>query len=246
MSESLQHLVLVRHGVSEGDERRAAWRRGEVVHTTKMPEDEELTARGEQEAPIIGQWIIKNILQRYNIGSFDGYFVSTTPRSLQTAIAMGLDKAIWQADHRLDERNRGRVRGLHPRQHQQMYPESFAQMKSDPLHWIPPGGEAIIPHLADQFSSFYDDIKDMETVIVVGHRDNFWAAMSRLEGLSEAEMVKVNTDEIVNNYIMHYTSVSPETRQQSSTPTWKYYIDPMRPETATGWQALPNIAPQPI
>lgn len=46
MSEALQHLVLVRHGESEGDVRRAAWKRGEAVLTAKRPELEELTDNG--------------------------------------------------------------------------------------------------------------------------------------------------------------------------------------------------------
>lgn len=44
MGETLKHLVLVRHGEGEGDMRRAAWKRGEEVISTKHPDDEELTA----------------------------------------------------------------------------------------------------------------------------------------------------------------------------------------------------------
>lgn len=52
-----QRLVLVRHGEAEGDIRRAAWKRGEAASTNKMPENEELTARGFVQCEAAGLWI---------------------------------------------------------------------------------------------------------------------------------------------------------------------------------------------
>lgn len=242
MSGRLEHLVLVRHVEGEGDRRRAAWRRGETARTTKMPEHEVITPEGERCAPIIGRWIVKNILERHGLPGFDGYFVSTALRSLQSAVALGLADAVWQADEQLDERNRGQVRGLHPEVHRQRFPNSYRQMKEDPVHWVPPGGNAIVPHLVDKFTAFYDDIRDMRSVIIVGHRDQFWAAMKPLEILSDSELAAVDTDLIVNGYVTHYARSNPQTGQLAPALMWKFSVDPLQPEGSTGWEVLPNVA----
>lgn len=244
MSESLQHLVLVRHGESEGDVRRAAWKSGQEAQASKLPEDEELTSRGAEQSRKAGLWIIKNILQKHNPSAFDGYFVSTALRSLQSAVAMDLEGAVWQADSRLDERNRGRIRGLHSKTHEQLFPDSFQQMKSDPLHWVPPGpgGEAILPHLVGKFHSFYDDIQDMESAIVVGHRDEMWAAMQPLECLSDDELLAVNTNDIHNAQIIQYTSLDPATGEQAPRLLWKRSVNPISPTVQTPWQYLSQAA----
>jgi broad specificity phosphatase PhoE len=243
----LKHLILARHVEGEGDVRRAAWKRGEAAQSNKMPEEEGITDKGFRDAQAIGRYLVENIQKPYGLDRFDGYFTSMAKRSIQTAGAMCLAGAdVWQGDERLDERNRGLVRGMHPEKHKQMYPESFALMKHDPLHWIPPGpgGNAIVPHMADLFESFYSDIQDMDSAIIVGHRDQFWAAMRHLEHLSDDEMKRVDTEAITNGYLIYYTSISPKTGQQMPDISWKYTVDPLQPKTTSGWQVLPNVAQQ--
>lgn len=239
MGEALQHLVLVRHGESEGDVRRAAWRRGEMVRAAKMPEEEEITALGVRQCHQAGQWIAKHILQRYSLPGFDGYFVSSALRSLQSAVAMDLDGAVWQTDERLDERNRGHIRGLLPAEHKYYFPESFEQMKTDPLHWSPPGGETMM-EVVDKCTEIYECISNLRSVIIVAHRDTTWAFKSFIEHLNDIEMAAVDTEIIGNACTLHYTSINPKTSQQLSELTWSYFINPTMPETATGWQMLPN------
>lgn len=237
MSETLQHLVLVRHGEGEGDVRRAAWRRGEEVQATKKPEAEEITSRGAEQGRRAGLWIVRHVLTQYTLPGFDGCYVSSAIRSEQTAVALGLDVAVWQEDHRLDERNRGHVRGLRPQEHRQRFPDSFAAMKDNPLHWAPPGGESIL-EVADKARLFLRDIEGAHNVLAVTHRDWMWAAMMPLENLGEDELVRVNTDEIHNAQILHYTSINPETGETAPTLMWKRSIDPMQPENSAGWQPL--------
>src|SRR6185437_9435477 len=103
MSDTLRHLVLVRHGESEGDVRRAAWRRGEMVSATKLPEMEEVTARGTDQSHRAGVWIQKHIIDAYGLVAFDGCYVSSALRSEQSAAALDLPIAVWQEDSCLDE-----------------------------------------------------------------------------------------------------------------------------------------------
>lgn len=242
MGETLQHLVLIRHGESEGDVRRAAWRRGEVVQTDKMPEEEELTARGEEECRRAGRWIIENIMRKFHITQFDGYYVSSALRSEQSAIALDLPNAVWQVDANLDERNRGFVRGIRAEQHKKRFPDSYAQMKSDPLHWVPPGGNAIKPTEIDHAQRFLDKVRGgPRTVVAVTHRDKMWAAMAPLEGLDDAELLAVNTDDIHNAQVVHYTSVDPISGEQAPALLWVCSVDPMHPDQSAGWQYLSRL-----
>jgi broad specificity phosphatase PhoE len=241
MNETVQHLVLGRHGESEGDRRRAAWKRGEAFQASKTPDEEEITSLGVDQCRAGGVWVAENVIKKNHLPGFEGYFASTALRSLQSAIAMDLPGADWQADPRLDERNRGLIRGLHPNDHKRLYPDSYRRMREDPLHWIPPGGNAIIPDLVNEFESFYEDIKDMESIIIEGHRDQIWAAMMRLEDLTEQEMSAVDTESINPGYLIYYTAVHPRTGERLPGLCLKYTVDPMRPEASSGWQVLTKV-----
>jgi broad specificity phosphatase PhoE len=239
MSRSLQHLVFIRHGESEGDLRRAAWRRGETFVTDKLPEDEEITAKGIEQCRYAGAWIVEHILKNYNLAGFDGNFVSLSIRSLQSAIALNIGQDNWQGDERLNERNRGRASGLTPRQHREQFPDSFATMNSDPLHWQPPGGNSIIDVL-NNWRGFHEDVKYLDSVIVVGHRDQMWAAMKDIENLTDEELLAVNTDNIHNGQVVHYTSIDPSTGEAGANLAWVRSIDPAATESVA-WTRLPNV-----
>lgn len=244
MSETLQHLILVRHGESEGDIRRAAWRQGELVPTNKLPENEALTTQGEEQSRQAGIWIAKNIMPVFGITLFDGCYVSSALRSEQSAIALGLPAAVWQDNHNLDERNRGKIRGLRAEQHKQLFPESYAEMQANPLQWIPPEGQSIM-HVTTKVRQFLNDTKGSRTVLAVTHRDWMWAAQRPLEGLSEAELLAVDTDKIHNAQIIHYTSIDPSSGEQAPALLWKRSINPAQPASKgpAAWQYLENLQP---
>lgn len=237
MSESLRHLVFVRHGESEGDVRRAAWRRGESFTSTKHPEEEELTDRGAEQSRLAGAWIARHILEKYALTRFDGYFVSLSRRSLQSAVAMGFEDAVWLGDERLNERNRGLIRGLKAEQHRAQFPGSYERMQTDPLHWVPPGGESIAG-VAERWSSFQSDIRSLHSVLIVGHRDQMWAAMQPLEHLSDRQLLAVDTDQIGNAQVIHYMAADPQPGRQTDGFAWKCSVNPVHPETSEGWQRL--------
>lgn len=239
--EAPRHVVLVRHGESEGDVRRAAWKRGEYFVSTKRPEEEGLTTMGIGQSRQAGSWIAKHILVRYSLECFDAYFVSLSLRSLQSAVAMDYKDVTWLGDERLNARNRGYVRGLKAEQHHELFPASYEIMHQDPLHWVPPGGESILD-VAERWRSFYEDIRGLRSALIVGHRDQMWAAMQQLEYLSDNELLAVDTDEIHNAHIIHYTSLDPETREQAPVLMWKRSVDPLQNDISSGWHILPRVA----
>jgi NAD+ kinase len=241
MSETLQHLILVRHGESEGDVRRAAWKRGELTPAVKLPEEEELTAKGEAQSQRAGVWIAKNIIRTYGLQYFDGCYVSSALRGEQSAAAMDLAGVVWQDNYNLDERNRGHIRGLRAEQHRGLFPDSYAAMKANPLTWVPPDGESIA-QVAVRARQFLSDIEGALTVLAVTHRDWMWAAMQPLEGLSDEELLAVNTDEIHNAHITHYTSIDPVSGEQAPALLWKRSIDPVDLDAEAPWQYLAKAA----
>lgn len=238
MIEKLQHLVLVRHGESEGDVRRKAWQQGKTFLTNKIPEEEELTLLGYEQSAISGEWIKNNILLGgFAIKAFKASFVSSVLRTEQSALAMDLPNSLWQEDPRLNERNRGLIKGITKNQHQTDFPASYQQMINDPIAWCPPEGESIID-VANKLTDFYLDIQITSSVIVAGHRDSMWAFMKPVEGLSYEQLRQVDTDKIDNGQIWHYTSIDPNTGEQAPKLLWKQSINPSLESQPTNWQKL--------
>lgn len=238
IAEDLQHLVLVRHGESEGDVRRAAWRRGDNQTARKSPALEELTDKGVGQCRVAGKWIMDNLLNNYDLGTFDGYFVSPALRGQQSATELGLPGASWRIDSNLDERNRGMISGLHPKEHQRLYPQSFDVMRNDPLHWRPLGGEALIPDVVSTTQQFIADAKKLRAVIAVTHRDRMWIAQLLLEALTETQLLATNSDNIHNGEVIIYTSVDPSTGESSRKLSWKRSFNPSAPSDSHSWQRI--------
>jgi len=202
-----RHMVLVRHGESEGDVRRAARRQGTVYESRKHPLDEEQTELGNEQTMAGGKWIARYVLEAYGIHSFDICATSPMIRTKQSALSLGISQT-WIEDSLLTERNRGKIQGLTRKQHQSQYPESYVQMNTYPFHWVPPAGESILK-VADRATKFIEQVKDYQTVLVETHRDWIWAAHIPLDGMGINEVIAVDTDEIHNAQVLHYTNVDP-------------------------------------
>lgn len=258
MREVIRHLVLVRHGESEGDARREAWKRGERITTAKMPEEEGLTERGIRQCELAGRWIQRHIIEALGIRAFSGCYISPTARSEQSAVALGLPSLVLQEVALLSERNRGLTRGWHPEQHKARYPDSYRQMKHDILHWQPPGGEALVPDVINRVEQFLDmldigsaraaeieaDVSmDPGVVLVVGHRDWMWMAQDTIELLTEPELLEIDTDKtLCNAQIVHYSSINPETGERAPVLLWKRSVDPTSTAGPGAWHILPRVA----
>lgn len=78
---------------------------------------------------------------------------------------------------------------------------------------------------------------------MVGNRDSMWASMKPLEGLSDEQLDAVNTNDIHNGQIWHYTSIDPRTSIQAPRPIWKRVVDPLL-NYDSGWIYLENVAKQ--
>lgn len=215
-----RHLVLVRHGESEGDVRRK-----QKLPALKHPIHEEQTKVGHEQSRAAGSWITKHILGAYGLNGFDNYLVSPLIRTKQSAHSLDLSD-VWTEDPRLAERNRGDIQGVTKKQHIERYPESYKQMSEHPFHWVPPHGESILA-VSHRFGELVNDLVNSNNVLIMTHRDVIWAALVPLEGMDLEEVESVNTDTINNGQVIHYTNVNPSTGvAESLEMMWKRSVDP--------------------
>ncbi len=238
-----RHLVMVRHGESEGDVRRAARKTGKLYPSPKDTAREPQTEQGHRQSRLAGKWITKYIMEAYGITQFDLMLTSPTVRTKQSASSLGV-RGAWKDEPLLKERNRGSVQGMTRRMHETLYPDSFRQMAEDPLHWTPPEGESILD-VADKAREFRDQVQSIGSVLCMTHRDWIWAAQMALEGLSELELLAVNTDEIENARIVHYTNINPYDGTLDESLSWKRSVCPWAHEQEStqapnDWVSLQN------
>lgn len=215
-----RHLVLVRHGESEGDVRRK-----QNVLALKHPRNEEQTEVGHNQSRAAGSWITKHILGAYGLKGFDHWLVSPLIRTKQSAESLGLSD-VWVEDPRLTERNRGDIQGITKKQHRELYPDSYRQMSEHPFHWVPPHGESILA-VSHRFDNLLRGLDQLDTVLIMTHRDVIWAAHVPLDGLALDDVERLSTDCINNGQVVHYTNINPNSGAIEGTElTWKRSVDP--------------------
>lgn len=238
------HLVLVRHGESEGDVRRETLRNGDEYSTDKAPREEEQTELGHRQSVAAGKWITQYVLEEYSIDRFDLCAVSPLVRTRQSADSLGFSDN-WQPDPLLTERNRGKIQGLTPSEHQRLYPESFQQMKNHPFHWVPPEGESILK-VAYRAQRFFEKThsEGHRAILVEAHRDWIWAAQVPLDHISLQQAESIDTDIIRNAQTLHYTNVDPASGQVGDNSViWKRSVCPWQDEDrvkndTNSWQSV--------
>lgn len=228
MAEVLpRHLVIVRHGESEGDVRRAKRDQPLSHDLVKHPYDEDQTETGHKQSSQSGQWIIQHILAVYGIEMFDSQLTSPLIRTQQSARSLGLS-GKWRSDSRLAERNRGIIQGMTMKEHEERYPESYSHMLAYPFHWTPRSGESIL-RVSHRFSTLVDDFmkSDNQTAIFMTHRDVIWAAHVFLDHMSHEDVDKLDTSAIRNGQVLHYTNVNPQSGLvDGSELVWKRSVTP--------------------
>ena len=136
-------LVIVRHGHSEGNLAIGKSKKGD--HSMLTSEFREtpghrwrLTDEGREQAKETGDWIKKNIGDK-----FDRYYASPFVRTRETAALLGLPDAEWRLDQRLRERDWGEINSVPANEHMSSYPQNALIKKMDALYWRPPAGESI-------------------------------------------------------------------------------------------------------
>lgn len=220
-----RHLIIVRHGESEGDVRRASHGQGKIYESQKHPVDEEQTELGNEQSMAAGKWITRYVLEAYSIRTFDICATSPMIRTKQSALSLGLSQS-WAEDPLLTERSRGKIQGLTRAEHQSLYPESYDQMNEYPFHWVPPGGESILK-VVDRATRFIEQVKDNKCILAETHRDWIWASHIPLDGMGIDEVLAVDTESIHNGQILHYTNVDPRDGSVNSDSFhWKRSVCP--------------------
>lgn len=232
------HLVLVRHGQSEGNVATDAAKAGDTSYytdafTTTPGHQWRLTPTGRAQAECAGRWIDTHI------GTFDRYYTSPYVRTRETAARLGLSDAAWRINRALRERDWGDI-GSVPRGEFESLPEfrHNAAMKAlDPLYWQPPGGESIAGVAEDRVRNVCDTLHrecDSGTVICVGHGELMWAFRLLLERLDDDTFVALDADrseKIHNCEVLHYTRIDPDTGAQAPRLSWLRRARPVAADT---------------
>ena len=222
-----KHLVLVRHGESEGDVRRAMVNQPQRESLKKHPKDEEQTNKGHQQSLITGQWISKFILSANHFDAFDWQCTSPLLRTVQSAKSLDIP-GNWQQDECLAERDRGDIQGMTKKQHEQEYPNNYKQMLQHPFHWTPPNGESLL-RVSDRFNKLVNKFmqSSASSAIFMTHRDLLWAAHVPLDKIPVNHIEEIDTDNLHNARVMHYTNVNPYTdKVESESLDWKQSYTP--------------------
>lgn len=234
---SPRHLVLIRHGESEGDVRRNAIAAGLEHPLLKHPRDEAQTDVGHKQSKLAGTWVVNNIIKQYEIGDFDHYLVSPLKRTIHSAYSTGLSDS-WQHEENLAERNRGIIQGLTKEQHKTMFPNSFDEMTNYPFHWAPPKGESIL-RVAHRVGALIKSLNPLQNYVFMTHRDVIWASQQTLDHKSLVELEATDTRPIVNGIIVHYTNINPTSGLADSQQLiWKRTVNPTSPTTLSAWQKV--------
>ena len=103
------HLVLVRHGLSEGNHARDMSKKGDNSYFgagfRERPGHEwRLMLEGVEQAKRTGQWIQEHIIEEYGLPGFDRYVYSPHRRTRETAASLRLTDAKWRLNRMLRER----------------------------------------------------------------------------------------------------------------------------------------------
>jgi len=213
-------LVLVRHGQSEGNEAVARSFMGDESAYTpefrkKHSSTYRLTSKGIEQAKIAGEWIKKNIGEK-----FDRYYTSEYVRAMETSALLNLPDSVWLTEIMLRERDKGLMDNKSHEEKKRMFSEELERRKRDAFFWAPPGGESLADVCIRVEHTFHTLRRDCsnQKVIIVCHGEVMRAFRIRLERLSQSRFHQLNTssdprDHIHNAQVLHYTRIHPVTGQ---------------------------------
>lgn len=228
-------LVLVRHGVSQGNEAsKAAWQ-GDLSHYTeeflRTPGHRwHLGEAGPAQAAAAGEWIRNNVSQY-----FDRYYVSPYVPTRETAANLGLQDAAWRLNRSIRERDSGDLDNR-PRVTAKERPElelNVIAKEINPLYAADPNGESIAMVAEDRVRNLLGTFNrkcDGQKVICVTHGNFMWATRLVLESLTDEEWLDRWHDEedtIVNCEVFHYTRLDPATGVQAKRLSWRRRVKPV-------------------
>jgi 2,3-bisphosphoglycerate-dependent phosphoglycerate mutase len=190
----MSHLVLIRHGQSEWNEKNlfTGWR------------DPDLTAQGVGEAKAAGQALKQQGLV------FDLAFTSNLQRAQKTLNLLlaeqGQSDLPTTKNQALNERDYGELAGLNKDDAREKWGDEQVHIWRRSYDTPPPGGESlkdtgarVLPYYEAEILPL---IKAGKNILIAAHGNSLRSLVMRLEGLSSAEILDVNIDTGVP-YIYH-------------------------------------------
>ena len=182
----MSHLVLVRHGQSEWNEKNlfTGWR------------DPDLTAQGIDEAKAAGQALKQQGLV------FDLAFTSDLQRAQKTLTLLlaeqGQSDLPTTQNQALNERDYGDLAGLNKDDARKKWGDEQVHIWRRSYDTPPPGGESL-KDTGARVLPYYDSdilphVKTGKNILIAAHGNSLRSLVMRLEGLSGAEILDVNID----------------------------------------------------
>lgn len=182
----MSHLVLVRHGQSEWNEKNlfTGWR------------DPDLTAQGIDEAKAAGQALKQRGLV------FDLAFTSDLQRAQKTLTLLlaeqGQSDLPTTQNQALNERDYGDLAGLNKDDARKKWGDEQVHIWRRSYDTPPPGGESL-KDTGARVLPYYDSdilphVKTGKNILIAAHGNSLRSLVMRLEGLSSAEILDVNID----------------------------------------------------
>jgi broad specificity phosphatase PhoE len=233
------HLVLVRHGFSEGNFARDMAKEGDFSYfddnfRERPGHDWRLMLEGVEQARRAGSWIQEHIVRQYGLPGFDRYFYSPHRRTRETAASLGLPSAEWRMNRMLRERSWGEIEDLSREEHQELYPRNYTWQQRDKMNWVPPGGESIVQIADGRVREFYGtlhrehDEKNVDSVVAVTHGEWIWADKLNLEYMSNEDWEVADSDpahKIHNGQVIHRTRIDPVSGDIAPHLRWVRSVD---------------------
>ena len=182
----MSHLVLVRHGQSEWNEKNlfTGWR------------DPDLTAQGIDEAKAAGRALKQQGLV------FDLAFTSDLQRAQKTLTLLlaeqGQSDLPTTQNQALNERDYGDLAGLNKDDARKKWGDEQVHIWRRSYDTPPPGGESL-KDTGARVLPYYDSdilphVKTGKNILIAAHGNSLRSLVMRLEGLNSAEILDVNID----------------------------------------------------
>ncbi len=243
------HLVLVRHGESEGNYARGRAKRGDDSlftdeYRNRADHQHRLTPRGVEQARIAGRWVTQFVLGTFDLEHFDRYYCSPYIRPMETAGNLGLpmNDEGWRLSYLVRERDYGDMEGLTPSEFIEHYPHSAKKRSVDPLFWKPPGGESYAEvaetRVREMYDTFHREIPG-GSVIIVAHGEFLKSNRLALEQPTTEQWEQWEDDpayKMDNCRAMHYTRINPETGEVDPHMRWMRSVCPWKtPDDPGEW-----------
>lgn len=227
-------LVLVRHGLAEGNQAYLEEKRGNsTLFSPKFLETHEslwrLTARGREQAKAAGEWIKKNV--SYFFGT---YLCSEYVRAIETAAHLDLPHANWTRNVFLRERNFGKLSRLSYAERSRRFEAQLKLRERDAFYWKPPFGESLAD-VALRVDYILDQLSDMplrpSSAIIVTHFHVMQVFRMRVEMIPQTDFKKEllmgnKSEKLLNASIIHYTRRNPNTKEIEPVYRWKRIVTP--------------------